>query len=408
MSKIQMHMKQILRYIEIILKISSNDSAKVVNRVFQKSVKNIERISNTCVVLARNAQDSFKSLLNLVGEVIETTIVTQSLYELPERSQLKSTLDIPTDTKRTVEERRELINLVSRFGKSLNSSIQILSKNENQTTNNQELQAYKVIVNSIPQNNHTIQAADLIERAITLVDLAMKDELEILVDDIKSFIAAQERLSQTERHFDIFSANHVPTMKQMHSLTAKSDFISAKNVRFENTIELLQRELQLLIYLKQNCIHDLLCFFVTVYYQVDRGFNGRLESFVSTTSGLLDSEQTEIDIKLILEVIRSDLINLYQKSYLVFMLSRTYYDASSKYLIPRVSGLSSMLRNTSEDERKASINKLRQDTEEVQKKIQELIDQQKTEYKRAINIKLAEINKTIDDLNADGYQTDII
>jgi hypothetical protein len=376
--------------------------------VFQKSVKNIERISNTCVVLARNAQDSFKSLLNLVGEVIETTIVTQSLYELPERSQLKSTLDIPTDTKRTVEERRELINLVSRFGKSLNSSIQILSKNENQTTNNQELQAYKVIVNSIPQNNHTIQAADLIERAITLVDLAMKDELEILVDDIKSFIAAQERLSQTERHFDIFSANHVPTMKQMHSLTAKSDFISAKNVRFENTIELLQRELQLLIYLKQNCIHDLLCFFVTVYYQVDRGFNGRLESFVSTTSGLLDSEQTEIDIKLILEVIRSDLINLYQKSYLVFMLSRTYYDASSKYLIPRVSGLSSMLRNTSEDERKASINKLRQDTEEVQKKIQELIDQQKTEYKRAINIKLAEINKTIDDLNADGYQTDII
>ncbi len=148
MSKIQVHMKQILRYIEIISKISSDDSAKVVNRVLQKSVKNIERMSNTCVVLARNAQDPFKSLLNLLGEVIETTLVTKSLYELRERSQLKSTLDIPTDTKRTVEERRELINLVSRFGKSLNSLIQILSKNENQTTNNQELQAYKVIVNN--------------------------------------------------------------------------------------------------------------------------------------------------------------------------------------------------------------------------------------------------------------------
>jgi hypothetical protein len=333
----------------------------------------------------------------LLVEVIETTLVTIQFYELRDRSQLKSTLDIPTDTKRTVEERRELINLVSRFGKSLNSLIQILSKNENQTTNNQEPQAYKVIVNSISQNNHTIQAADLIERAITLVDLAMKDELEISVDDIKSFIAAQKRLSQTERHFDIFSANHVPTMKQMRSLTLKSDVISAKNVRSENTIELLRRELQLLIYLKQNCIHDLLLFFVTVYYQVARGFNGRLESFVSTTSGLLDSEQTEIDIKLILEVIRSDLINLYQESYLVFMLSRTYYDVSSKYLIPRVSGLSPTLRNTSEDEQEASISRLQQDTEEVQKKIQELINQQKTEYKKAINKKLA-----------DGYQTDII
>ncbi len=168
-------------------------------------------------------------------------------------------------------------------------------------------------------------------------------------------------------------------------------------MRSENTIELLRRELKLLIYLKQNCIHDLLLFFVTVYNRVATDFNEKLESFVSTTSDLFGDEQTEIDIKLILEVIRSDLIDLYQKSYLVFILSRTYYDASSKYLIPRVSGLSSMLRNTSEDEREASISKLRQDTEEVQKKIQELIDQQKTEYKKAINKKLA-----------DGYQTDII
>ncbi len=300
MSKIQVHMKQILRYIEIISKISSNDSAKVVKRVLQKSVKNIERISNTCVVLARNAQDSFIPVIELLDEVIK---VTHGLYEL-------------------------------RF-------------------------------------------------------------------------IAQERLSQEKKLRDAYDAHYLATMEKMRSLTPKSDVISAKNVRSENTIELLRREFKLLAYLRPKC-HELIMFFVTVYNQVAGGFNAKLESLLSTTSYLFGDELTENEIKFILEAIRSNLIDLYQKSYLVFILSRTYYDVSSKYLIPRLPGLSSMLRNTSEDERRASISKLQQDTEDVQKKIKELIDEQRKKYKKTIIKKRAKFNEIIDHQGADGNEMDSI
>jgi hypothetical protein len=75
-------MKQIPGHMETIIKIaSSKASAKLVGRMLPRTVNNIERIGNTCVSLARDVEDSFVSVMNLLDEVIEIITVTQGKYE---------------------------------------------------------------------------------------------------------------------------------------------------------------------------------------------------------------------------------------------------------------------------------------------------------------------------------------
>ncbi len=98
----------------------------------------------------------------------------------------------------------QIINFASRFAESLNSLIRILNKN--QTQDDKQLQGYKVVFRSyknmvdiMPANNLKIQATELIECAIELVDQTMKDknavitdQLEALAEELKPFMAANQ------------------------------------------------------------------------------------------------------------------------------------------------------------------------------------------------------------------------
>ena len=109
-----------------------------------------------------------------------------------------------------------------------------------------------------------------------------------------------------------------------------------------------------------------------------------------------------------LELLNGNSINLYHQSYLLFIMARTYYDISKKYLMPRLSGLSPMLIAGTDNERRVLLNKFRNDTAEVQTKVIELLNERKQNYKKVISKKHAEFNEHIDDQTADGNEDDII
>ncbi len=110
--------------------------------------------------------------------------------------------------------------------------------------------------------------------------------------------------------------------------------------------------------------------------QVITGFDEKLKSFTSTASSIFDAEESDPDRRLILDLLTDDSIGLYHESYILFVLSRTYYDVSNKYLMPRRSGLSLMLAASNNDERRRL-------------------------YKKSVSEKRAEINEVIDEQGAD-------
>jgi F0F1-type ATP synthase membrane subunit b/b' len=215
---------------------------------------------------------------------------------------------------------------------------------------------------------------------------------------------AQERLSQEEKSRD---ALYAAMQEQIRLLATNLVNLNLSTIRFAEILEMLKEELKLFSELKKNW-DDLVLSFSSFSDQVTTSFRLKFESFFGTTGSNLDTKVSATDQKLFLEIIKEDSADLYHESYVLFVLSRTYYDVSSKYLMPRAAGLSSMLTSSNNNERQELLAKLQQDTEDVQKKIKELIDEQRKKYKKTISKKRAKINEIIDHQGADGNEMDII
>jgi gas vesicle protein len=300
------------------------------------------------------------------------------------------------------------------------------------------------MINNIPNNKLKSKAAALVQRAIKLVDIAINnktsnivDKLETLANDIKPFMAAEQmsstnnapisvstegdssknellktqlaqtRLAQTEQRLDEHFAGHTAVLEQMRILSAKLAGLDITVIHFKKILEMLREAFKLLGQLREKW-HELVLFFKNFSAQVVTGFEEKLKSFLDTSRVTYDLESSEVDRIIMLELLNGNSINLYRESYLLFIMARTYYDVSRKYLMPRLAGLSLMLAATNDDERNQLFHKLKQDTEKVQAEVQALVNERKNTYKKVISEKRAGFNEHIDDQGADGNEQDII
>ena len=362
----------------------------------------------------------------------------------------------------------QIINFAARFGDSLNGLIQALDKTADETSteddnrtsskrtnlrrNTKELESYKIIFNSyrkmvniFPLNELKIKASSLIQRGIESVNQGISDknadiieQLKALSDELRPFLAAEQmnsnnaqslavatgggsfnnellkarlaegNLARQEQRLDAYYANHLAAMEQIRQVTEKLARLNIEEVHFTQIIELLEEAFELLAELQKNW-SNLVLFFSGFANQVVSGFGEKLKSFVGTARDhQLDAESSDTDREVILEFLSGDASNLYHESYILYVLSRTYYDVSSKYLMPRLSKLSTMLASKTNDERRAKLTELRQDTTDVENQVKVLIEERKRMFKQAVDARRAQITEVIDEQGADGDEDEII
>jgi len=258
----------------------------------------------------------------------------------------------------------QILNFASHFSRSLDSLIERITSNENETLNDDELNSYKVVfetlanmINNIPNNKLKMKAADLIKRVVQSVDEVIqdkdaniKDKLETLAEDIKPLTTApiststegdssnnellKTRLAQTEKLLDENFASYAAAMEQMRLLTGKLAEIDLTVIHFKEILEMLTgKHFFYLERLRENW-HKLVEFFSNFSAQIVTGFDEKLKSFIDIIRANLNYEQTEID----------HIIN----------------------------------------ERKNLLNKIERETTEIQAKITELIDERKRIYQKTI------------------------
>lgn len=355
-----------------------------------------------------------------------------------------------TDGKQSFA-RDQTLNFASRFSQSLDSLIERLSSNEKDPIDNDELNGYKVIfgtfanmINNIPNNKAKKKASDLIQRAIQLVNTAINDEnatitdeLENLSDEIKPYTAAEQisnandapisvssesdssknelfkaqlaqvRLGQIEQRLDQQFSSHMAAMEQMRILSGKLANLDLTIIHFKEILEMLKEAFILLGRLRQHW-HQLVEFFTNFSAQIVAGFDEKLKTFLDTTRFTLDAEISDVDRIIVLELLNGNSINLHHESYTLYTMSRTYFDVSKKYLMPRLAGLQLMLAATNNDQRQNLLQQLERDTTEVQTNVTELINRRKQIYQKAINEKRAEFNELIDNQDVVGDEYEII
>jgi hypothetical protein len=528
-------MKLIPQHIRTIIKIlSGKASGKLVSRILPIKINDIERISQTCVTLANNTEDSFKAVKNLLNEILEATKVTKGLHEKELHDlqvELNVTRVMQTEMKREEELRRQhyeeirravhkaqaeysqalndiptgwkalglelgravisigksfahafiasktggflsssnmqgsgsndavstvandqTINFAAHFGKSLNALIEKLSDDANQTINSDELRTFKVVfgsfskmINIMPNNKAKQKASNLVQRAVKLVDSAMnngnvsiKDKLETLAEEVEPFAAAEQlsptntapisassegdssqnellkakiaqvRLSEQEKRLDQQFAIQAAAMEQMRTITATLAKIDFTVINFEKILQMLKEAFKLLGTLQKQW-HYLVVFFTDFAAQVKTSFQEQVKSFIDTSRLGLETERSDVDRTIILELLTGEnSVNLHHESQLLYILSRTYYDVSKKYLMPRLAGLALMLAAEDDNKRIQLLENLQKDTNKIQGEVGQILNERKAAYRKEISKKRAEIIEQIDAQGADGNELDII
>lgn len=80
MNTIQLYMAQIPGHIKTSLRILTSASQRLVQRMLVPSLNNIERIGRQCSKLASDTDDQFVNVMQLLGEVVEVTALTQGVH----------------------------------------------------------------------------------------------------------------------------------------------------------------------------------------------------------------------------------------------------------------------------------------------------------------------------------------
>ncbi|CAF1301709.1 unnamed protein product [Rotaria magnacalcarata] len=531
MNRIQLYMQQIPRHFKTIIKLlTSKSSPKLISRLLPRTIDNIERIGQTCIVLANGTEKSFVTVMDLLGEVLETTEVTRLSTEtdLSEKSiALNVTRTLHADMKREEEVRRQhyeevrqavrvaqdqysralneiptgwkglgmdlcrvgisvlkafsnilslgqmssersfsgikkmsgggttnsfdnsqIFIFVSRFAQSLDSFIQNISSNVNQTADKNGLNTFKIVfgayanmVDNAPYSNTKMKASQLIQRAIQSVDQALanpnfdiKTQFQNLANEARPFIAAEQlssnnnapisiesgsgdssnnelfkaqlaqaRLSQLEKISVEHHTSSLALMDQVRVLSAKLVEYQGRVVHLEEVVKMLREALHFLGLLRKNW-HTLVEFFTNFSSRVTVGFGETLKTFLDTLSLTNDPELIAVDRTNILELLNGNSVNLHRESYTLFIMARTYFDVSQRYLMPRLAGLSLMLLAENDDERKRLLTELHNNTLEVQAQVTKLIDERNQIFRKFIGDKRAELNEKIDGQAADGNE----
>ena len=358
----------------------------------------------------------------------------------------------------------QAINFVSSYLKSLNRLVEILSKPSNSTSQNQtasnsvdhigimnDLKGYKRVfigfngmTNALPQNDIKTRVNGLIQRGVALIDRAINDrhadivnELRTLVNDVTPLWAAgqtstnppsqthvstdgdssqneilkakiaKENLAREEQRLDTQFANTMKTMEQIRVVSEKMARIDPELVDLKQIIEMLKEAFALIVELQKNW-KNLVKFFTGFADQVTTGFSEKLQTFLGHSKDALSTEAAEVDRQIILEFMTEADGNLYHESYILYVLSRTYYDMSSKYLMPRLAVLNTMLSSTTNDQRRQKLDRLKLDTDNVQKQVKALIEERRQKFKKAVSERKAKITEVIDEAGADGNEDEIL
>ena len=104
MNMIQLYMAQVPGHVKTSLQILAQASPRLLQRLLLPSLNGVDRIGKECSKLASDTHDAFVNMMQLLGEVIEITVVTQGVH-----MQKVKEVDIELNVSRTAQNQQEQV-----------------------------------------------------------------------------------------------------------------------------------------------------------------------------------------------------------------------------------------------------------------------------------------------------------
>ncbi|CAF1424552.1 unnamed protein product [Adineta ricciae] len=213
----------------------------------------------------------------------------------------------------------------------------------------------------------------------------------------------EQKLEDARKRSDASLAQLRKNMNDMNELVGKIASLDLTRISYAELLDYMRQALRLLATMRQTWA-QLVLFFSTIASQAEIALSGTLDPFIQQAKRAGNEDISADERSFFVELLKEQSISIYQTSYSLFIMSRTYVDMSNEFLMPRLSGLSLMFTAKDDNERMVLNNRLALETKATQTKVKALVEERKMTYTSMVNNQLRKLQTTLQNLGGPSIE----
>ena len=386
MDRIQTFTAQIPGHINTTLKLVTRASPNMIKALLPNTLANIVRLADICVTAAKDTVEKFERMQNLIEEIIRVALNTQTATDV---SLTMFQQQISNGTKEV-----ELLTAnVTSIKEQYESKRQALEKAR---------QEYWSSINNLPgpspKRKFFKRIVKTIWNVVTAPIVAIGCVLNLCPSDSgtssspidnTAFTNAMEiaklkleELKRAEAEHDVWFQKQLGHQYQLAALIHQLASLNLETIPLQRSIEILKQAFIRLQDLKVQWskVHR---FFLSVSLQADSTKELISSRFVSVIEDALASNSVlpDEDREFFVELILLATEEIDQNTELLYIMAKTYYDISNKYMINQIASVSRLIALDGAEARAQALNGLQNDTLTTSTKVSNLVQERQLSYK---------------------------
>ncbi|CAF1131207.1 unnamed protein product [Adineta steineri] len=388
MDSIQLKVQQVPGHVKTALKIVLAGSPMIIEMMLPNTLNTIGRIANESASLARRTFDKFSSVQELIAEIIEANTNTHS-------SQTNIVAQIQAQIDNAKDEQQNLNNNINSITSQYDDARRELEKAREE---------YQLAYNSIPTVRGWFKK--IFRKIINVVVAIVTAPLRILgcvlglCYNNQAALQAAQAAAETAKQNAIAKANHLRQLLE-EAEKRHAAFAQQQAAEQQKLIDIINKIAALdLDRLSEKEIMDILIESILQMNQIKEQW-GRLIQFFSKLTIQADSTQQIIvhefinaikdaqahnvliepsDRELFVEILSITCQEIERGAHLLYVMSKTYYDISSDYMIGQVLSMDKLLQLQTSSERSAQLRLISSNTTLISTKVMQLAQSRQNEY----------------------------
>ncbi|UJR36842.1 hypothetical protein I4U23_029555 [Adineta vaga] len=388
MDRIQLNVQQVPSHVKTALKLVLAGSPMLIEIMLPKALESIGRIANESAADARTTFEKFTSLQELIAEIIEANTNTHS-------GQTNVVQQIQSQIDKAKEDQTNLNNNINSIKSQYEDSKREMEKARKE---------YQEAFNAIPTARRWFRK--IFRRIIQAVVAVVTAPIRLLgcvlglCYNNQAALNAALAAAETAKQNAIAKANHLlQVLKEAEKRHA--DFAAQQAMEQQKLVAIINKIAALdLDRMSEQEIVDILIESILQMNQIKEQW-GRLIQFFSKLSVQADSTQQVIvhelisvvkeaqehnllvdpsDRELFVEILSITCQEIERGAHLLYVMSKTYHDVSSEYMIGQITSMNTLLLLQTDTERTAYLKSISSNTTLTSTRITQLAQARQNEY----------------------------
>ncbi|CAF4600665.1 unnamed protein product [Rotaria socialis] len=380
MDRIQLNVQEVPNHIKTALKLVMVGSPMLIEMMLPKSLDAVGRIANESAAHARATFQKFSSLQELIGEIIAANTYTHS------------------SQSSIVDKIQEQINAAKQDQIQLNNNMNSIKAQYEDARREMEKarQEYQVAFNAIPAFrgwfkkifrkivNFVVSIVTFPSRILgCILGLCYSNQAALAAAAAAAETAKQNAiakanhllqvLQEAEKRHAAFAAQQVAEQQKIADMMKKIAALDLDRMSEQEIVDILIESILQMSQIKEQW-GRLIQFFSKLSIQADN-FIGAMKD-AQANNLLIDASDREFFV----EILSITCQEIERGAHLLYVMSKTYFDISSEYMINQIATINTLLLLQTNSERSSLLRSLSSNTTITSTKIIQLAQERQNEY----------------------------